>query len=347
MKAILTLLISISTTMLFAQSDEVMTNYSVMTMLKKGLSKQIIITKIKKSPNKFDISTEALVFLKENNVPDDVITLMVEQAGETMPTEPAPIKSKPQTYSSSSGSSSGKPQNSSSNSPLLPQYAKEVADVLPNLFESGIFYYNVREGKYTKLDATVVTGNKSGGFGQGIASSLTMGLSNTKTTSSLDGAKANLQVKNTNMIFYFYFDYKKSSINNSINTEDQLPTDNYFAMLGRWTAQSMNNGQNAVAISPNDFKLIELDKNKYKRWMVTNKQNAYSTVSGVDSKSVYNLKYERLTPSLFKVVLKENARPGEYCFFYAGNSAKQSSGETFYSVNQLRVFDFGILDAEK
>ena len=97
----------------------------------------------------------------------------------------------------------------------------------------------------------------------------------------------------------------------------------------------------------NDFKLIELDKNKYKRWFVTNRQNSYSTVSGVDPKSVYNLKYERLTPSLFKVILKENARSGEYCFFYAGNTAKQSSGETFYTVNQVKVFDFGIVDSEK
>jgi hypothetical protein len=55
-----------------------LTNKDVLDMIKAGLSTEIIVTKIRTSPSKFDTSSATLAELKAANVPDAVILAMVE-----------------------------------------------------------------------------------------------------------------------------------------------------------------------------------------------------------------------------------------------------------------------------
>src|SRR5215469_7792699 len=58
-------------------AQEVMTNDSVITMVKAGLPDSVIIAKIRASERKFDTSTDGLVKLKTAKVPDSVIEAMI------------------------------------------------------------------------------------------------------------------------------------------------------------------------------------------------------------------------------------------------------------------------------
>lgn len=62
-----------------ASAQEVLTNDAVMTMVKAGLSESVVLEKIRSSPTKFDVKTEALVALKQAGVSDRVIEAMVSQ----------------------------------------------------------------------------------------------------------------------------------------------------------------------------------------------------------------------------------------------------------------------------
>jgi hypothetical protein len=157
---------------------------------------------------------------------------------------------------------------------------------------------------------------------------------------SIYGKKANLQIENVNPVFYFYFDYQKSSLNNSNNSPD-VNSENYFGAIAGFAAK-VGNPDNATALSPNDFKLIDLKEEKNKRTFISGKGNLFSTRGGLNAKQMEVFKYEKLTPTLFKVYFLEPLFPGEYCFYYAGNSSMQSFGFNFYEVNDMKVFDFGI-----
>jgi hypothetical protein len=60
-----------------ALAQEVLTNDSVISMVKAGLPESVIISKISSSPKKFDTSTDGLIKLKAAKVPDKVIEAMV------------------------------------------------------------------------------------------------------------------------------------------------------------------------------------------------------------------------------------------------------------------------------
>src|SRR4051794_28266130 len=57
---------------------EVLTNANIIDMTKAGLSSEIILVKIKTSVASFDISTSALIQMKQAGVADDVITAVVD-----------------------------------------------------------------------------------------------------------------------------------------------------------------------------------------------------------------------------------------------------------------------------
>jgi hypothetical protein len=312
------------------QNGEVLNNYSILNMVKNGLSAPIVSAKIKTNQCNFDTSTDALIFLKNSKVSDDIITLMVEKSTNGS-NQSGYITSTPVNYD----------RSEAKNKPVLAKYSREVETVLPHLFESGIYYLNPEDSSFTKVDATVVTSNKAGGFGQLLATSATLGLASMKSKSSLDGEVANLHINEGSPIFYFYFDFMRSTLNSSSNKENVATDNNYFSMLAKSMSNAMNQ-DNSTAMSPNDFKLIHLDGGKNSRSFVSQKSNAYNVTSGVDSKYIIGMKYERLTPSLFRVTFEDGLKNGQYCFSYAGNSNKQSSMYSFYQVNDVKVFDFGV-----
>ena len=77
-------------------AQEVLTNDSVVQMVKAGLPEAIVIAKIKGTATKFDLKTDSLVSLKKAGVSDKVLEAMVSAGSVTaapttaMPAPPAP-----------------------------------------------------------------------------------------------------------------------------------------------------------------------------------------------------------------------------------------------------------------
>jgi hypothetical protein len=58
-------------------AQDVLTNDSVIGMVKAGLAESVIIQKIRASPRKFDTSTDGLIKLKAAGVPDKIVEAMI------------------------------------------------------------------------------------------------------------------------------------------------------------------------------------------------------------------------------------------------------------------------------
>lgn len=63
-----------------AVAEEILTNESIVSMVKAGLPETVIAAKIRASKTKFDTGTEALIALKQAGVPDRVLEAMVAPA---------------------------------------------------------------------------------------------------------------------------------------------------------------------------------------------------------------------------------------------------------------------------
>src|SRR5258708_16404793 len=71
-------------------AQEVLTNESVVEMVKAGLSERVIIAKIRNSPTKFDTQTDALIALKKNGVPEKVIEAIMSPSPPPATAAPPP-----------------------------------------------------------------------------------------------------------------------------------------------------------------------------------------------------------------------------------------------------------------
>jgi hypothetical protein len=67
---------------------EVLTNESVLTMVKAGLGEDLIISKLKATQNQFDLSTPGILKLKSEGVSEKILQTMIETAGKGAPTGP-------------------------------------------------------------------------------------------------------------------------------------------------------------------------------------------------------------------------------------------------------------------
>ncbi len=155
---------------------DTLTNEKIIQLTKIGLQPSVIVNKIKKSKNIFDVSTDALIKLTENGVATEVINEMMFVDSEI--------------------------QN------IVANY-KDPKDPL-SMREAGIYYLDTKDTikPIKKIDATVVAGSKSGGGSfEGIGSS--------SSSSSLSGGKSLTQINDSLYVFYFYFEknYKPGASN--------------------------------------------------------------------------------------------------------------------------------------
>src|SRR5881628_2500557 len=72
-----------------------LTNQQVVSMLKAGVAPEIVVQTISIGSNEFDISADALIALKQQRVPDEVIRAMVCPGSNTSPPVSSPV-SEPQ-----------------------------------------------------------------------------------------------------------------------------------------------------------------------------------------------------------------------------------------------------------
>ena len=78
-------------------AQEVLTNDSVIQMVKGGLPEAIVIAKIKGTPTKFDLKTDSLLSLKKAGVSDKVLEAMVRGGLRPPPRRPprCPLRRRP------------------------------------------------------------------------------------------------------------------------------------------------------------------------------------------------------------------------------------------------------------
>jgi hypothetical protein len=190
--------------------NETLTNGEVVSLVKAGLSNQIIINKIRTSKTDFNLSTDALILLKQAGVSDDIVAAMFEaKSGKSAP--------------AGNTTPGGTTANADPNDPLSPR-------------DYGIYLFEDRDGerKMTQLAANVSAQNRTGG---GFTASVTpFGLGKVKTKANLPGTTAKLQIQSSRPVFYFYLDNKSGGL----NTSSGIPsTTNEFALV-RFNVRSDN-----------------------------------------------------------------------------------------------------------
>jgi len=174
----------------FTQSriqQEVLSNESIIQLTKSGLGSAIIIARIQSSKNKFDLSSNELMRLKDANVPDDVIAAMLQAA------------------------------LSSIASGVQTSVVAPVVDLNdPNApHDAGIWLVKTASdsvNQMIQLEPSVFTGVKATGMGWAL---LTYGITKIKAKGVLRGSSARMQIENHRPTFFFYFEVTNSGLSNS------------------------------------------------------------------------------------------------------------------------------------
>jgi hypothetical protein len=196
-----------------AHAQDTMTNDEVISLAKAGLNPTLIVGKIRTSKSDFDMSTDALIKLKQAGVSDEIVTAMLEAKSGKSIGASAPVNS--------TGAASPGPLGDPNDPMAKHNY--------------GIFLYEEKDGvrKMTPLKANVSAQNRTGGM---FTSSLTYGIGKVKTKTNLPGRNATLQLQTTVPVFYFYLDITSGGL----NTASGVPSDPQEFTLVRFNQRSDN-----------------------------------------------------------------------------------------------------------
>lgn len=151
-------------------TNEVLTNASVIELVKLGLSDALIAEKIRQSEHNFDTSVEGLRQLKAAKVSEALIREMMS------------------------------PRAGVAAAPIVPANNAPADASSPPAREPGI--YAVDKGRVTQLQPTTFSGTKSNFLG----AAFSYGLAKSKVRASVRGAAANLVLDAARPEFHFYFD---------------------------------------------------------------------------------------------------------------------------------------------
>jgi len=196
-----------------ALAQDAMNNDEVISLTKAGLAGSVIIGKIRASKTNFDMSTDALIKLKQSGVGDDVVAAMLEAKSG--------LSSKPAAVVNTSGAATVNPSGDP-NDPM----SKHCY---------GIYHYEERDSvrKMSQLKPNVSAQNRTGGL---FTSQLTYGIGKVKTKANLPGRNATLQLTTTAPVFYFYLDVSSGGL----NTASGIPSDPNEFTLVRFNIRSDN-----------------------------------------------------------------------------------------------------------
>ncbi len=161
-------------------APETVTNKTIIALQKAGIGSSTMQSMIATSPCQFDTDSKSIIELKQNGVPDDVITAIVSKTSHA-------------------------PQSDATTS------AVPANGIVGQLKSQGTGIYILKETQQLdELEPTVYSASKRG---SGILTSMTDGLAKTKNKMAVSGAKANLQLTNRRPVFYFYFQEGGSTLN--------------------------------------------------------------------------------------------------------------------------------------
>jgi hypothetical protein len=194
----------------FAQ--ETMTNEEVISLTKAGLASSIIVGKIRTSKTNFDMSTDALIKLKQSGVSDDIVAAMLEAKNGV--------------------AAAGAPTNSSGAAPV--SASGDPNDPMSK-HNYGIYLYEEKDGvrRMTQVKPSISAQNRTGGL---FTSQMTYGIGKVKTKANLPGRSASLQLTSTKPVFYFYLDVSSGGL----NTASGVPSDPKEFTLVRFNQRDDN-----------------------------------------------------------------------------------------------------------
>ena len=305
-----------------ATASKTLTVDQVISMVKAGLSDDVIITKLRKENHAFDLDSDDLIKLKTAHVSDGVVKVMLDPTASAAPPQAAPAAVPQQVIvapgvpgglvgiggtarASGATPAPGTEANGDPNDPMTPH-------------DSGIYLFTKdRDGKpqMVVLERAAYTGAKTGGM---IGSALTYGIKKVKTKAVIAGAKANQRVADHSPVFYFYFDDKQAGLGKT-----------YFGV------GNLSN--------PNQFALLKLEVKGSNRETVIGAYSSLGSSSGEDTKAMVQFKSERVRPGLYKVTVAD-MNEGEYCFMASGENVVAAGpyGAATSRANSADLFDFGV-----
>ncbi len=177
------LLFGAASAILAQASAEVLTNDSVISMVKAGLTTNVIVTKIRTSKSRFNLTTGELIRLKESGINEEVLMAM---QGYSESADPPPTETRSRSVATNA--------TDDPNNPLTPH-------------DIGIYLYTEKKGEktMTELESNAVTGGRTAGMA---GTKLTYGIWMSKEKVKIPGSSANLIVKEPQPVFYFYLNPK-------------------------------------------------------------------------------------------------------------------------------------------
>lgn len=229
-----------------------MTNADVITMVSAALPDDLVIAKIRAAhATNFDTSVEGMKGLKAANVSNSVIQVMINPSAGSVAPDGAAAAPDP-------------------DDPSAPH-------------SQGIYVLaKGPDGKshLTELERAVSKGMKSSGV---LAHAFTYGIAKAHAQAVIEGAKAPVEVAETNPVFYVYIRESDSAF-----------------------------GGNAISVR--DLVLVKLDVKGDTRVINTGSLGFASVSTGTDEKAKQGFSSETVKPGIYKLTLANSLPAGEYAF---------------------------------
>jgi hypothetical protein len=184
-----------------ACAQDVLTNESVVKMVKAGLSERVILSMVSSQPPAYSVTPDTLIELKSAGVSDRIVAAMVERNAGAGPVSPNPTVA------------TGNP-----NDPTTPH-------------DSGIYLYSKdRNGEYkmTVLEQAAYQGSKMGGV---LSTALTYGIKKAKMKAVIPGQHAGIRTLDPQPVFYFYFEDRAAGLGKGAFGAGSVSNPNQFALV--------------------------------------------------------------------------------------------------------------------
>ncbi len=296
------ILVLLSTNTFSQTATDTLNNESVIKLSKNKLPESVILKKISQSVCIFDLSVEALVKLKENEVNDRVISAMIDQ--QRLPVRSADI-----------------------NKAAVKSNANEQAPAFP---ESGIYFS--RDADYINLDPSIVVPIDPGNYVFSVKF---------KFKIDGPEANYQIENKRPEFYFVFDTVIKSLNDPNTktLVQDNYFYIDPLFPNA---ELSQRNRIYQAISPNDFRLLKLELDKGKSKREFAAKRIGLLDEKDvTIDKKYTVSFKYEKISGTTFKIKFDRDLLPGEYCFFYSGNNSITDCIEQ-NRPNTMKAFDFSI-----
>lgn len=330
-------------------AQEVLTNESVVSLINAKVKKELIVAKIKSTPNKFDMSSAGLISLKKQKVVDgiveemllattplppmkneDVITL--NNGGVSNSITIKKIQYSPCEFNTSSDAlvalknakvpdpimkTMMEPKtNSNLIAAGLPPHPQDLPAPDISIFtEAGVYYEQyVPKTDYLQIEPTTTNQTKSGDFGQSALNGVTGGISGTTQRVGLANTSASTVIQDARPVFYLVFSGENRKDMNTVK-------------------ESMSDG----VASPNDFVLMRAKSTSRGREITIARQSSYTKESGFGEGAV-PFRFKKISNNIYKVYFENDIAAGEYAFYY-NKGSDQKKG--------MKLYDFSLQNNKK